>query len=619
MNLLRRKRAMWILGGLIVLALLGGTVRGTVTARLADRASRMGDAPTFEVRQGPLTVSVSVKGTIKAREQEVIKCEVEGQTAILSIVPEGEHVKEGDLLIELDASQLQDAQIDQEIRVQNAEATFIGATEQLAVTENQAESDIDKAKLALQFADEDLKNFIGGEFPKQLKELEAQLTLSLGTSKRTEDEVEGSRRLAEKGFITQSELEADEQAALKAKLDLELAGDEKNLLTDFTYKRQLAQLESDVRQARMALERTERKASADIVQAKADLKAKESEYNREDSKLEKLGQQIEKATIHAPADGLVVYATSGRGGYRGNAEPLDEGQMVRERQELIHLPTGTSFMAEVDVHEASLTKITQGLPVHITVDALPGKSFQGNVVTVAQLPDAQSMWLNPDLKEYNTDIYIEGDTEGLRTGMSCLAEIIVEEHSDAVYVPVQAVVRERGKPTVYVVNGKEGEPREVELGLDNNRMVHIAKGLTAGEHVMLAPPLAARIEEEEGRENGRTVAKTEEDGETAGPGRGDAEGRPAGEEGMGRRRGGERGEGARERPQNASSEQQGAGGDMRQQYQRYLNASPEEKEKMRKEFEEQTKNLTPEQRQQMMRQMGGGGGGRRSGDASGAN
>ncbi len=617
MNLLRKKRTMWILGGAVVLALLGSTVRGTVQSRLADRASRMDDGPTFEVRQGPLTVSVSVSGTIKAREQEVIKCEVEGQTAILSIVAEGEHVKEGDLLIELDASQMQDAQVDQEIRVQNGEATFIGATEQLAVTENQAESDIDKAKLTLQFADEDLKNFIDGEFPKQLKELEAQLTLSRGTSKRTETEVEGSRRLAERGFITQVELEADEQAAVKAKLDLELAQDEKRLLTDFTYKRQLAQLESDVRQARMALERTERKASADIVQAKADLKAKESAYNREESKLDKLEEQIKKATIYAPAEGLVVYATSGRGSYRGNQEPLDEGQMVRERQELIHLPTGTSFMAEVSVHEASLTKISLDLPVDITVNALPGKLFQGRVVTVAPLPNAQSMWLNPDLKEYNTDIDIVGDTEGLRTGTSCLAEIIVEEHSDVVYIPVQAVVRERGKPTVYVVNGKGGEPREVELGLDNNRMVHIAKGLTVGEHVMLAPPLAAGPDEGGTRKNGRTVAKTEGDGETAGPGRGNTEGRPAGEERMGRRRGGERGEGTRERPQNASSEQRGAGGDMSEQYQRYLKASPEEKEKMRKEFEERTKNLTPEQRQQMMRQMGGGG--RRSGGDSGSN
>jgi HlyD family secretion protein len=48
-----------------------------------------------------------------------------------------------------------------------------------------------------------------------------------------------------------------------------------------------------------------------------------------------------------------------------------------------------------------------------------------------------------------------------------------------------------GKPTVYVV-GATGvqQPREVELGLDNNRMVRIVSGLQEGERILLAPPLA---------------------------------------------------------------------------------------------------------------------------------
>ena len=170
----------------------------------------------------------------------------------------------------------------------------------------------------------------------------------------------------------------------------------------------MAQLESDVRQAGMALERTERKAAADVVQSEADLKAKESEYLSQKDKLDKIVTQIEKTKIYAPADGLVVYATSVRWSWRGSTEPLEEGQVVRERQELIYLPTGSSFMAEVDVHEASLTKIKPGLPVRITTETAPDKTYQGRIASVAPLPDAQSVWLNPDLKVCNTDIVIEG-------------------------------------------------------------------------------------------------------------------------------------------------------------------------------------------------------------------
>ncbi|NLT59322.1 MAG: HlyD family efflux transporter periplasmic adaptor subunit, partial [Candidatus Hydrogenedentes bacterium] len=385
-------------GGALAFVVFSLVVLNGVLARTTDTSTTTTERAIFEVQRGPLTISINVSGTIKAREQEVIKCEVEGQTQILSIVEEGKNVKKGELLIELDASSLVDLRVDQEIRVQNAEASYISAREQLEVAKNQAASDVDKAKLTLQFAEEDLKNFVDGEFPKQLKEAEARITLAKGAAARAEEQLAGSEKLAKEDFITPIELEADRQDLVKAKLDLELAEDQKRLLTDFTYKRTMAQLESDVRQAGMALERTERKAAADVVQSEADLKAKESEYLRQKDKLDKIVTQIEKTKIYAPADGLVVYATSVRGSWRGSTEPLEEGQVVRERQELIYLPTGSSFMAEVDVHEASLTKIKPGLPVRITTETAPDKTYQGRIASVAPLPDAQSVWLNPDLK-----------------------------------------------------------------------------------------------------------------------------------------------------------------------------------------------------------------------------
>jgi len=435
---------------------------------------------------------------------------------------------------------------------------------------------VDKAKLDLQFAGEDLKNFVEGEFPKQLKEAEARITLAKGTAARAKERLEGSEKLAEEDFITPIELEADRQDLVKAELDLELAEDEKQLLTD---------------QARMALERTERKAAADVVQAEADLKAKESEYLRQKDKLEKIEAQIEKTKIYAPADGLVVYATSGRGGWRGNDEPLEEGQMVRERQELIYLPTGSSFMAEVQVHETSLTKIKPGLPVRITVEAFPEKAYRGRVESVAPLPDAQSAWLNPDLKVYNTDIVIEGDASGLRTGVTCLAEIIVEQYDDALYVPVQAVVREKGKPTVYLAKGNRMEPQEVELGLDNNRMVRILSGLEEGEPVVLNPPLAA-----DKGESAKTAEEKLLDEEGGAVSSSDI---PASSEAAP----------SAETPSSSETEEprldpSGENQDFEAMRERYRNASPEEREQMRKQMEERMQNMTPGEREQLMQQRG---------------
>jgi len=487
-NRTRKRSKLRIISIAVILLAAGGVLVWFQVIRASG--DRTNNFATFRVTRGPLTISVLESGTIKAREQVILKNEVEGRTSIITLVPEGMRVQKGDLLVELDASVLLDNKIDQEILVQNAEAAYINAVETLAVAENQAQSDMDVAQLTFDFAKQDLQQYIEGQYPNELKAAEAKITLAREELSRAEETLEWSRKLNEKNYIANSVLQADELAVKRRSLDLQLAENDRNLLEKFTYQRNLAQLNSDVKQAEMALERTIRKAKADVVQAKADLNAKEAEYNRQEDKLKKIEEQITKTKIIAPEDGQVIYASSARrGGYRRSTEPLDVGQEVYERQELIYLPTGTSSKVEVDIHEASLEKVQLGLPAVITVDALPGKKFFGTVEYIAPLPDAQSMWMNPDLKVYNAEIYLEGNDESLRTGMSCKAEIIVEQYEDALYIPVQAVIRVGAEPTVFVVKGDSYESRTVKIGLDNNQMVHILAGLDEGEKVLLTPPL----------------------------------------------------------------------------------------------------------------------------------
>lgn len=487
----KRRRSLRVL---VVVALVVAAAALAVAAKtIASRGSgNGGNQPLFEVAEGPLTISVTESGTVQPRDQIVIKSEVEGTTTILYLVPEGTKVQKGDLLVQLDASNLEDSKVDQEIRAQNAEASFISARENLEVVKSQAQSDTDEAELKLRFAQEDLKNYEEGEYPNQQKELKGKVTLTEEEQKRAEDELYWSKLLSEKKYLSDLELKADQLAVDKANLDLELANSNLDLLENFTYKRTLDQRKSDVIQAKMALERTKLKASANKVQAEASKKAQESESTREKDKLTKIGQQIQKTKIVAPQNGLVVYATSAQAGRPGhNVQPLEEGQQVRERQELIYLPTGSTFKAEVSVHESNLDKIHTGLPVRITVDAIPGVAFTGKVASIAPLPDARSMFMNPDLKVYTTGISIDGGADVLRSGMTCKAEIVIEQYPSAVYVPVQSVIRVKGKTTAFVSRGDTVEPRQVEIGLDNNRMVRIVSGLKPGETVLLTPPLEA--------------------------------------------------------------------------------------------------------------------------------
>jgi HlyD family secretion protein len=289
---------------------------------------------------------------------------------------------------------------------------------------------------------------------------------------------------------------------------------------------------------------------------------------------------------------MVIYATTAsRGGWRDRREPMDIGGELMERQELFHLPTAQSAMVEVDIHEASLEKVRLGLPVVVTVDALTGQKFLGSVQRIAPLPDPQSMWMNPDLKVYNTDIHLEGNIPSLRTGMSCKVEIIVEQYEDVVYVPVQTVLRVSGESTVFVVKDNSIEERKVEVGLDNRRMIKIVTGLSEGEHVLMAPPLkSATIEPGSERLSGSSDTLKQRISERLEETNGTEVRRPPGmpSEGVG--------------PGQGRSGREGS-----------ENMTPEQREQMRKRFE----NMTPEERKKMrQRSQGAGprqGGGSRQG------
>ncbi len=477
-----------------IIAGTAATVFAVAVVAVAMQRQRTGTAtdtePTYRIRRGPLTISVTEPGSVSALDQVEITSEVEGQTTILEMVEEGRLVEEGDLLVTLDASGLNDRLVEQQIRVHNNEAAFIRARENLEVTRNQTEADISAAELKLQFAREDRVKYEQGDYPKQLMELESRITLAQEDLEQTTQTLEWSQALFDEQYISKTELERDRLARQRAELDLTLAQANLDLFRNYTHQRQLDQLRNDEEQAAMALERTRLRANADIVQAEADLRAREAEFQRQKDRLAQIEDQLRKTQIYAPRSGMVVYATTGQTRW-SSGEPLEAGQQVRERQTLIYLPSPGRMRVDIQVRESVLEMIERGQRARVSLDALPGREYSGRVVRIAPLPDASMRWMNPDLKVYSTQINLDDGAMDLRTGMSCRAEIIIEEHDDVLAVPIQTVVRVQGRPTVYVRSGREFLPRAIEIGLDNNHMVHVKSGLAEGDIVWLTPPLDA--------------------------------------------------------------------------------------------------------------------------------
>ena len=480
----------YLFGALALAAAAGGA------ALLARRGgSDASDAePWARAQRGSLVVDLAEDGEIKPAEQLTIKSEVEGRHSILYIIPEGTMVRKGDLLVELDVATTVDEKVNQEIAVTNAASALEMKREDLEIARNQAASDVELAEQDLAFAREDLVKYEEGEYPNKLDETRGAVTLAEQELEQAKEKYEWSRKLHAEDFLSESELKGDELSWRHKELSLATARGNLALLETYTHRRELAKLRSDVRQKEAALDRVRRKAASSILQEESSLRARESEFNRQRQKLEKLEEQIAKAKIYAPMAGQVIYSTSNQRPWENN-EPLKEGVEVWERRDLIILPTADTFVASTVVRESALKSLSTGMPVRVTCDAIPGKEFSGTLSRIAPMPDNGRRWMNPDIKEYPAEVRIDGGVGELKNGMGCRLRILLAEYEDAVSVPVQCVVRVGGQSCVWVKTPRGPERRAVEVGLDNNRFVRILSGLEGGEEVLLVPPLESSAPE----------------------------------------------------------------------------------------------------------------------------
>lgn len=478
----RRRRAWFALLALLVAATL-------VAARQFVAISPSSDLPLYEVREGPLSISVKGAGTVQSLRNQIVRSQVGGRNTVIWIIDEGKQVTNGQLLVELDSSDFEDRLTDQQILVANANAALTQAKEKLEIALIEQRSSVAEAELKLHLSKLELEKYNQGEYPQQLQEAESKIALSREEAERSTENLNWSRRLAEEGYLTRSELQADE-LALKQKLTSEAAAvTALNVLTNFTARQQQATLDSNLQQAEMALERITRQMRANVIQAESDLRAKQLEADRQRSRLETYEEYVQNCKISAPTNGVAIYASTVQASRRRwGAQPLEAGATVVERQELIYIPIEGGMRVEVSVPESNLPKLELGQKALIKTDALPGSEFSGRLSKIGLLPDGRNAWLNPDLQLYNCDIELES-YEGMRAGMNCEVNVMVTNYASVVSVPLQCVLRVQASPVVFVEKEGKVVKRPVKLGLDNNRMVHVLEGLSPGEQVLLTPPL----------------------------------------------------------------------------------------------------------------------------------
>jgi multidrug efflux pump subunit AcrA (membrane-fusion protein) len=193
-------------------------------------------------------------------------------------------------------------------------------------------------------------------------------------------------------------------------------------------------------------------------------------------------------------------------------------------QPIITLPDMSEMQVTLRVHEMDIGKISKGMAVSVTVEAAGSKCCAGKITKIAELANAGNWRSDPEVKQFDVEVTLDGRDLGLKPGTTAEVEIVLHRLKGVLVVPIKAVRGIGPKTFCYVEEAGRLCRRDVEIGLSNDKFVEIRSGLSAGEKVLVDSPPADLVRGEESERE--RIAAEKRGGAPAGGVEGGAERRP---------------------------------------------------------------------------------------------
>jgi RND family efflux transporter MFP subunit len=429
-----------------------------------------------------MDITVSKDGDLQAVNNIDIMNLVEGSSTITQIVDEGASVHKGDILIRLDSSDIRDKLEDKKLDVQQAQADLTSAQEMKQIQVSQNAADLEAAQVSLDLAKIALKEYVEGTYPQALTNAKTDEAAAEIDLKNKQETLSQTQTLFQKGFVTPTDVKTAEQNLVTSQNNLNKAQTALMVLTKYQHQMDLASSKSTLAQAEQKLSTTQRQTASNLAQKEADLLAKQQRLVIQKRRLDHDQEQLTDCTIRAPADGIVIYGTSGQ---RNVQNPIQEGAVVRQRQLLIRLPDTSRMKAVVMINEAQVPQLAVGQRARVKITGV-AEPVWAQLTYISPVVDNSQRFWNPDLRQYPVDVTLDQTPPGLKPGSSAEAEIFISQLHDVVAVPLAAMYS--SGPSNYVfVRQADGSVKatRVELGASNGTLIQITSGVKKDQQVLL--------------------------------------------------------------------------------------------------------------------------------------
>lgn len=466
---------------------------------------RLVSKPVLEPRlstvdRGNVEIKVVETGTIEPLKKVEIKSKVAGRLARL-YVDEGDRVTAGQVLAEIDPTEInsqvdqiraqvdgararlaqtvravayQKEQTDADVRqaeegVRSAEARLRSAERDYATQPEITRTEIAQAEASLASAQKSLVLLQESTHPQARVQAQTGLDEAVALAAQAARNLARQRSLLQKGFVSEQTVDAaaSEETAARARLS---QAKKRMELLDEQQRTEAAEAKARVAQAEAALARAQtgrslvaarqddvKSARAALLQARARLdaarsgrrqdKMREDEVAQARSAVEQVQNQLDEILVRQ-RDTRLVATMSGVVSKRY----VEQGELITSGVSTFSSGTPVLQVADLSrmlikasVNEVDVQKVRQGLPVEIRVDGVRGVRYRGIVNKVSPSaigagdPSGQGQRGEGAVIRFAVEIGMTNPDHRLRPGMSARNSIIVSRRRNVLRLPADAV------------------------------------------------------------------------------------------------------------------------------------------------------------------------------------
>ncbi|MBS1717346.1 MAG: efflux RND transporter periplasmic adaptor subunit [Armatimonadetes bacterium] len=473
------RKKMLMLGVIAPFAILLGGITGcgkAEEAKTGTEPAKVVQARLLTIGERSLPGAYVATGTVKSKLNATLSSKVMGRVVAVN-VREGDQIKLGSPLVEIDSRELQSA-VNMADANYHASVVGVGSAATAAAMEDKtskarislAESQVQQAEAALSAAEARRDLALAGPRPQEVAQSHIAVLQAKSDLELAQIELDRASKLFEAGAIARRDLDLAQNRYNLAKGQHDAALQSESISREGSRSQDIRAAQEAVAQAQAAV----KQAKAGVLQAKAaamqvDVRRKDIEVASAQAKQMAAAAQSARVSLSygqvtAPFDGRIV------------ARMVDPGSMASPGVPLLAVEGG-DYRLEAVVPESLLAGLRKGDTAAIRIDALPGAQLSGRVAEIVPQGDASS---HSFLVKFSFS-----PVPGVKSGMFGKA-VLATKASSRISIPQNSTWVREGLNYVFAVNAEGiARLRIITLGEPINGGVEVLSGLSGGDRIVV--------------------------------------------------------------------------------------------------------------------------------------